>query len=71
MNMVRNKDMSKQTSSVNLVGPLVVGGLMLAATVVTAATLKRRWKGADCAEAVFANCEKTLKQLDSRVSTAA
>jgi|GEM_PF-4698288 len=68
---MRNQEMSKRTASTGIVAPLLVGGLVIAATMVTAATLVRRWKDSESADSVFASCERTLALLDSRISTAA
>ena len=60
--------MSKKTSSGELVKPLLLGSLMVAATAVTAAALLRWWKDLENAESVLAHCERTLAELGTRTS---
>ena len=63
--------MSKMTTQTNLAKPIVIGGLIVAAGLLAAATLRRKAQGCDTVDAIVQTCEHALATLLERTSIVA
>jgi hypothetical protein len=63
--------MSKTTNQSNIATPIVIGGLILAAGILAAATLRRKAQGCDTVDAIVQTCEHALATLLERSSIVA
>jgi hypothetical protein len=63
-----NIEMSKMTPHGTIVKPVIYGGLLMALAVLTAATIRKRVRGAQSAESLVACCERALGRLGERAA---